>query len=90
MMDERRFIDPTTDMLWVFNTLESEDSGFYTCLAWNAVGTDQHTVLVQVTDITSESLAPPLPHCPSPSPLSPSHIYHPCPLLSRLPFFDPS
>ena len=27
-----------------------ENSGFYTCLAWNDVGSDQHTVTVTVID----------------------------------------
>ena len=50
-----REIDAETMTLQVFNTTV-EDAGFYTCLAWNQVGTDQHTVLVQVnTDSTSES-----------------------------------
>lgn len=47
------YIDVASNTLEVFDALVSEDSGFYTCLAWNTVGTDQHTVLVQVTDTTS-------------------------------------
>lgn len=55
MVDERHFIDPDTNMLEIVNTSVSEDSGFYTCVAWSDVGSDQHAVLVQITDITSET-----------------------------------
>lgn len=52
--DERHFVDPDAGTLDVFNTSVLEDSGFYTCLVWNEVGTAQHTVQVQITDIRSE------------------------------------
>ena len=51
MEDERRFIDPDTFSLEIVNTSVSEDAGFYTCVAWSDVGSDQHTVLVQITDV---------------------------------------
>lgn len=52
VMEDRRPAD--TNTLEVFNTSLSEDSGFYTCVARNTVGTDQHTILVQITDVTSK------------------------------------
>ena len=45
-----------TSTLEVLNTMVSEDTGLYTCLAWNQVGSDQHTVLVQVIQESSELL----------------------------------
>lgn len=50
--DERHFINPDTFSLEVVNTSVSEDAGFYTCVAWSDIGSDQHTVLVQITDVT--------------------------------------
>ncbi len=50
----RREIDRETNTLQILNTMVSEDSGLYTCLAWNQVGTDQHTVAVQVVDVRGE------------------------------------
>lgn len=52
----RREIDPETNTLLVLNTLVSEDTGFYSCLAWNQVGSDQHTSLVRVVEVIGQML----------------------------------
>ena len=64
MPDETHVIEG--GRLDIFGVSASE-AGFYTCVAWNAMGTDQHTVSISViTGTTSQlPLLPPSPIIPS-------------------------
>ena len=54
MTDGRRFIDPASHNLSVFNTSITGDTGSYTCVASNSAGTSQYSVPVNFTDLMSE------------------------------------
>lgn len=55
--DERRHTELLTNSLIVLNPLVEEDTGFYTCHAWNDAGIDQETAWVEVVGVRSKSRA---------------------------------